>query len=288
MPSSERFQSTRPRGARLDAVSVLVGHVRVSIHAPARGATRASSAQARPRSSFNPRAREGRDPALTAAAWACSWVSIHAPARGATRRVLVNLGYVAVSIHAPARGATRLDPVRGRGMKFQSTRPRGARRQDSLYAQASSAFQSTRPRGARLGLALGLGRDLGVSIHAPARGATMLRGILRLCVLFQSTRPRGARQTQLNNARTAQEFQSTRPRGARLQERRGRRAGRAVSIHAPARGATGRGWCWMRRSPCFNPRAREGRDGSSACTATRRPRFNPRAREGRDCHNYPI
>ncbi|KAF1079586.1 MAG: hypothetical protein GQF41_4144 [Candidatus Rifleibacterium amylolyticum] len=54
------------------------------------------------------------------------------------------------------------------------------------------------------------------------------------------------------------EFQSTRPRGARQ-----RQAGcvfyQAVSIHAPAGGATASGE-YYRGAASFNPRARGGRD----------------------------
>ena len=55
----------------------------VSIHAPARGATKPP-----------PRG------------WYAEWVSIHAPARGATAVVVVLARVAGVSIHAPARGAT--------------------------------------------------------------------------------------------------------------------------------------------------------------------------------------
>ena len=56
-------------------------------------------------------------------------------------------------------------------MMFQSTRPRGARRFQSILQYLIGMFQSTRPRGARL--------------WAIARK--------RYKLLFQSTRPRGAR-----------------------------------------------------------------------------------------------
>ncbi len=81
-----------------------------------------------------------------------------------------------------------------------------------------------------------------------------------LVVLFQSTRPRGARRALV-------------PAAVRLLD---------VSIHAPARGATGCP-CWStpaRRS--FNPRARAGRDGRGHRAAVGQHRFNPRARAGRD------
>ena len=76
----------------------------VSIHAPARGATKRA---ARSRTS--------------------SRVSIHAPARGATLYLGLDDTRVTVSIHAPARGATVTGTIQRYVEEFQSTRPRGAR-----------------------------------------------------------------------------------------------------------------------------------------------------------------
>ncbi len=76
-------------------------------------------------------------------------------------------------------------------------------------------------------------------------------------------------------------FQFTRPRGARHAASFPNAQVTAVSIHAPARGATyGRARCCA--SECFNSRAREGRDLSSRARASHRRCFNSRAREGRD------
>ena len=100
-------------------------------------------------------------------------VSIHAPAWGATMGFVVKASGVLVSIHAPAWGATRVllqlhwvlrrfNPRArvGRDAKraglvskdswFQSTRPRGARRNGLVSRSDTRMFQSTRPRGARL------------------------------------------------------------------------------------------------------------------------------------------
>ena len=60
-PAESRFQSTRPHGARPVRIDVAVGLLVVSIHAPARGATRARPSSTRTIRSFNPRARTGRD-----------------------------------------------------------------------------------------------------------------------------------------------------------------------------------------------------------------------------------
>ena len=79
-------------------------------------------------------------------------------------------------------------------------------------------------------------------------------------------------------------FQSTRPRGARRIGMAWLQITFAVSIHAPARGATyvsgGFHWFWR----CFNPRAREGRDRACTHRAILEQCFNPRAREGRDVY----
>ena len=148
---NRRFQSTRPRGAR-----------------PTARFLRASTT-----TSFNPRARAGRDVSLLICAnsrlvsihapargatrvprvWIKSvCVSIHAPARGATVHRFDFLERAAVSIHAPARGATRTDGANRTDWAFQSTRPRGARPALHAAGAADYRFQSTRPRGARRGV----------------------------------------------------------------------------------------------------------------------------------------
>src|SRR5439155_1069587 len=78
----------------------------------------------------------------------------------------------------------------------------------------------------------------GVSIHAPARGATSEEAAKHPELQFQSTRPRGAR-------------------------RRKGQGGRRESCFNP-RARAGRDWRYLeRRFPggSFNPRARAGRDG---------------------------
>jgi len=118
------------------------------------------------------------------------------------------------------------------------------------------AFQSTRPRGARPS-AQQQRLLQSVSIHAPAGGATIAAF---LCYNLKCFNPRARGGRDLLYCAIGQdfEFQSTRPRGAR--PRPGAAAQNfAVSIHAPAGGAT------IRVIAClhclsFNPRARGGRD----------------------------
>ena len=84
------------------------------------------------------------------------------------------------------------------------------------YASTRFSFQSTLPRGERPVSQYSTTRNLGISIHAPARGATWCGRKANVIFLFQSTLPRG--------------------------ERQGSEAGdcspSTISIHAPARGAT--------------------------------------------------
>jgi len=165
-------------------------------------------------------------------------VSIHAPAWGATDSKPILPLANTVSIHAPAWGATFRPPLphilpsgfnpRARVGRDRNT---GSIRQFlrvSIHAPAWGAthrcflvssprlFQSTRPRGARLG---------------PLSSSVLSR-------LFQSTRPRGARLCRRIKERIVNPFQSTRPRGARPILIEVAHILAAVSIHAPAWGAT--------------------------------------------------
>ncbi len=124
--------------------------MRVSIHAPARGATSRGLSCIAPYPSFNPRTREGCDPHRACEAGRVMFQSTHP--RGVRR----------------SRRTTK--PALDR---FQSTHPRGVRHRSlcwlviwmrvSIHAPARGAtWNSIR------------GQDVSkVSIHAPARGATV-------------------------------------------------------------------------------------------------------------------
>ncbi len=99
------FQSTRPRGARLEYVESVGPNGEVSIHAPARGATWSICALPVSTWSFNPRARAGRDKINGITDIAYSGFQSTRP-RGA--RLCTEATLLRVSV-------------------FQSTRPRGAR-----------------------------------------------------------------------------------------------------------------------------------------------------------------
>jgi len=74
-------------------------------------------------SSFNPRAREGRD-GFFFYSIAERQVSIHAPVKGATNTTEFGCVMTDVSIHAPVKGATVWIGLLMRSRtQFQSTRP---------------------------------------------------------------------------------------------------------------------------------------------------------------------
>jgi len=77
-------------------------------------------------------------------------------------------------------------------------------------------------------------------------------------------------------------FQSTRPCGARPVVLEVERTFRAVSIHAPLRGATRKAALRLLDFASFNPRAPAGRDASPTSSLRGSARFNPRAPAGRD------
>ena len=164
------FQSTHPRRVRRTKSYGMVIVDSVSIHAPAKGATRSRQICHVRRSCFNPRTREGCDK-MSDALTEDMLVSIHAPAKGATinrvgspcmsfqsthpRRVRPHYSDAwrhGVSIHAPAKGATQ-SKILATSMicKFQSTHPRRVRHVIHGLNHLRSLFQSTHPRRVRPG-----------------------------------------------------------------------------------------------------------------------------------------
>ena len=99
---------------------------------------------------------------------------------------------------------------------------------------------------------------------------------------FQSTRPRGARRLgHLVSALLVAVSIHAPARGATFAHGFVSLC-RIVSIHAPARGATRPDVSPVTEGSGFNPRAREGRDGKAERLEHHVGGFNPRAREGRD------
>ena len=264
--------------------------VAVSIHAPAKGATRCADATRSAAMQFQSTPpRRGRPRSLHATSTP-DQVSIHAPAKGATVRLEPSIGRTSSFNPRPREGATRRRPsAADRRTEFQSTPPRrGRRRRPSMPASRSI-----------------------VSIHAPAKGRpmTLAEYSARRC-RFQSTPPRRGRPCSARHHaasdRSRRASFNPRPReGGDLpapmpRPRRGRFNPRPreggdlptpciddrhvmVSIHAPAKGATGASVASIAATAQFQSTPpRRGRPRAAMPIAIDWRRFNPRPREGGD------
>ena len=192
--------------------------------------------------------------------WRMNPVSIHAPARGATPQPACPMHSVLRFNPRPRAGGDICpSPTALKFTRFQSTPPRGGRRRPLRHILDDGLFQSTPPRGGRPDSACGTMPGVQVSIHAPARGATVLPWRLTMPMVFQSTPPRGGRPDsfpcprkllsfnprpraggdELSTTETTSENGfNPRPRAGGDAETAPGRVYLPVSIHAPARGAT--------------------------------------------------
>ena len=99
------------------------------------------------------------------------------------------------------------------------------------------AFQSALPRGERQQIGGSPDEDRNISIHAPARGATIQLHLTQCCSVFQSTLPRGERHHAGFAAFYVGISIHAPTRGATISKRVSSPSLR-ISIHAPTRGAT--------------------------------------------------
>ena len=142
-------------------------------------------------------------------------ISIHAPAKGATVRDGDSFSEIIISIHAPAKGATRTVTDEQLADVFQSTLPRRERlririqnniardfnprsREGSdfrviVWDHSAISFQSTLPRRERPTYQPVTQAIPSISIHAPAKGATITCFSPLIVFIFQSTLPRRER-----------------------------------------------------------------------------------------------
>ena len=254
----------------------------VSIHAPAREATRHGLRCRGQTSCFNPRPRTGGDPTKPAGRLStlsfqstpphgrrpaipnlvsdARGVSIHAPAREATiDRPFMSPEYI-VSIHAPAREATAdardwaflilvsiHAPAREATLGVWTTL---VLRLVSIHAPAREATRDS-------------GRGLNiheVSIHAPAREATGPESAVSYCLFSFNPRPRTGGDTPPPSSNSTVSSFNPRPRtGGDARLTRAQQP-ETVSIHAPAREATARRHKLRFSQVGFNPRPRTGGD----------------------------
>ena len=234
---SRQFQSTLPRRER---PCVLLSTCPTHNFNPRsrEGSDRPSPVFSIPPADFNPRSREGSDRAPGCLPAGTS-ISIHAPAKGATN----GLEYGIVN-------GTDFNPRSREGsdlshyfiyMVFLYFNPRSREGSDPSFAFWSRMvwlFQSTLPRRERRRLPKNIPCDLPISIHAPAKGATLCSGGCGdLDGISIHAPAKGATIIHLL-------IQPPLP----------------ISIHAPAKGATESIICLMVLSRDFNPRSREGSD----------------------------
>ena len=239
MKEPKVFQSTRPRGARLDDYTAYTIYFYMFQSTRPRGARLVERFILMRRQGFNPRARGGRD------VWRRDAsdieVCFNPRARGGRdlRQCLWRRIVNEFQSTRP-RGARRKRKRQKYIMRlFQSTRPRGARRMELQLLRINDCqFQSTRPRGARHSASQNIIPTS--SFNPRARGGRDNLCILRgITVVRFNPRARGGRDVvgrHKDDLRGG--FQSTRPRGARLGETTSDLAWLKVSIHAPAGGAT--------------------------------------------------
>ena len=122
-----------------------------------------------------------------------------------------------------------------------------------------------------------------VSIHAPARGATVVIGIPNWLAKFQSTPPRGGRLAIVAGTATSFVGFNPRPRAGGDLAAKDASLPIMVSIHAPARGATYGGAAVIQIIVFQSTPPRGGRP---RCLGNEHDHsgFNPRPRAGGDVH----
>ncbi len=187
------FQSTHPRGVRLS-------------HQPFRAQ----------RLDFNPRTREGCDH-LTAMPLVNN---LHFNPRTREGCDLLTAIRLILTINFNPRTREGCDASKTRysnsAYNFNPRTREGCDSQRYTNFIAPQTFQSTHPRGVRRNPSDNNNNNANISIHAPARGATIsffCRGYDK--AKFQSTHPRGVRRLITKTVIDKDIFQSTHPRGVR-------------------------------------------------------------------------
>ena len=186
---------------------------KISIHVPSWGTTDYRHTGSKDRKNFNPRSLVGNDQILQPV------LSIHL-----------------ISIHVPSWGTTHLSEGIKRTIKFQSTFPRGERREKYPPRYQDQDF-NPRSLVGNDGVALIFLNSSSISIHVPSWGTTEFSGIFVHHKLFQSTFPRGERRMRWRHHRPGQDFN---PRSLVGNDASVEyvRALANISIHVPSWGTT--------------------------------------------------
>ncbi len=150
--------------------------------------------------------------------------------------------YADISIHTPTRGTTAGTGTATNLAEFQSTLPREERPFPTDFVTAFMPYFNPRSHERRDETYKTLYISDLISIHAPTRGATLLKLAISISLIFQPTLPREERRFfcevayMINN----------------------------ISIHAPTRGATQTVMIRQTYVVYFNPRSHERSDSNIA------------------------
>ena len=234
----------------------------ISIHAPAKGATTNATG-----------------------AIGIVFISIHAPAKGATKNPRSCQRSNLISIHAPAKGATT-DPSGLRIVcKFQSTLPRRERHTMNNFIQTLQNFNPRSREGSDEDMSGKKPMTYCISIHAPAKGATVLEVVFLTSAPFQSTLPRRERRESIASYCLHSGYFNPRSREGSDIDKVHRQHYHVISIHAPAKGATATNSLWNVLDIISIHAPAKGATCSIADLLITIYNFNPRSREGSDQHH---
>ena len=288
----QRISIHAPAKGATELIVCALRYIHISIHAPAKGATTSSVCSAAEARHFNPRSREGSDRRLQRL-----WL-LHCHFNPRSREgsdAIDTQMIMGINMNFNPRSREGSDSSEASvGSMLIYFNPRSREGSDYQLRQLrapATLFQSTLPRRERPPILILSDHRCRISIHAPAKGATLMRHSRQQAPKFQSTLPRRERRCRPGHYREpranfnprsregsdnvkslwdviVQKFQSTLPRRERLPLLEQIKRHVKISIHAPAKGATTRHL--IRRSNLlnFNPRSREGSDKGRVLTPT--------------------
>ena len=254
---------------------------------------------------FNPRSREGSDPAVFLVVSEHVPISIHAPAKGAT---FFNFSWSLPSLFQSTLPRRERRVFHGRRLAHAYFNPRSREGSDYKTASVSILFPDFNPRSREGSDGFSNSSLAGhciISIHAPAKGATEFFPVdVRFRQISIHAPAKGATEFFPVDVRFRQISIHAPAKGA-TKATSTRNRTNVISIHAPAKGATerrkanaekiklfqstlprrerlARAAGLQKMNEYFNPRSREGSDMFGASTRQKHINFNPRSREGSD------
>ena len=188
-----------------------------------------------------PPLREGRQPVVRHALDGFP-ISIPAPARGATRPTTAIRTVITISIPAPARGATRWIPPPQPISRFQFPPLREGRPTDGMSDSSQALFQFPPLREGRQRFSHDFREISNFNSRPCARGDWIPVSVFAGAFLFQFPPLREGRLCSSQIDKFCPGYFNSRPCARGDQVDGGYHTVFVISIPAPARGATWRGW----------------------------------------------